>query len=347
MSNPRTVDVNLKYNGHTITTSMKDYIESVSYVDVYSGESDQLDITIQNINMRWLKGKWYPKKGDKIKGAFVFNNWNKAGKKLKLNCGTFIADEIKFSGGPLTGTISCLTLPSYSSFKATERTKTWESVTIADILREIAEKYQMGHEYKAPSITIESLEQSDKSDCSFLKSLCDDYALSIKIFNEGIIIYDQTAQEKRKSIATLKRSSFVNDKWDFIDSIQGTYTGAKISYKSSDDDEETDIYIGHIPENSEHARILNINETADSEGDARRKAAGKLDKANESATKLSGDIWPNPKIVAGATVTVTGMGKINGKYFVEKSTIKVSESGTTQSIEMHKCYKRLTFEGEF
>ena len=78
-----------------------------------------------------------------------------------------------------------------------------------------------------------------------------------------------------------------------------------------------------------------------------QKIIAAIDKANESATKLSGDIWPNPKIVAGATVTVTGMGKINGKYFVEKSTIKVSESGTTQSIEMHKCYKRLTFEGEF
>ena len=96
-------------------------------------------------------------------------------------------------------------------------------------------------------------------------------------------------------------------------------------------------------ENEAGNRVLKIDETADSVSDAYHKAAAKVNRSNESATKLSGEIWANPKICAGATVKVTGMGKANGKYFVERSTIEVSDSGTKHNVEMHRCQKRLSY----
>lgn len=342
MSEPRKVSADFKFNGKSMKTVLKTYLQTVKYTDVASGDSDQLDITLQNIEMDWLNGK-YPKKGDQVNGMITFMNWEKEGKDKKLSCGSFVLDNIKFSGGPLIADLGCLAVPANGSFNTRERTKTWKKVTIKGIADEIARKYGLILKYSGTDIKINSIEQSQKTDSAFLYEICDTYGLSMKVYNNAIVIYDQSAMEKKKAVATLNRESFVDDKWEFEDSLAGVYTGARISYKSGNDSEDISVYVGLKAEDASDSRVLKINEIADSVADAYRKAAVQVNKSNESATKLSGDIWPNPKICAGATVKITGMGKANGKYFVEKSTIEVSDSGTRQNVEMHKCQTRLSY----
>lgn len=338
--NPRKAEAAFKFNGKNVTKTLKNYLESVKYTDVASGSSDQLDIQLQNINANWL-GKWYPTKGDKVVGSFIFHNWKKDGKDLSLPLGKFTMDDIRFSGGPMTAQFGCVAVPNDESFRVRERTKTWKGITIQGIAQEIASRYGLSLKYSAPTISINELEQSDKTDCAFLFDLCDKYGISMKVYAGQIAIYDQGAMERKKSIATLKRTSFVDDHWDFTDTLAGIYTGARISYKSGKDSEEISIYLGFQAEDAPGSRVLRISETADSVEDAYYKAAAKVNKSNQGATTISADIFPNPKICAGVTVKVTGMGKANGKYFVDKSTITVGESATKQSIEMHKCQRRL------
>lgn len=342
MSEPRKISADLKFNGKSMNTFLRTYLETVTYTDVASGSSDQLDITLQNIEMDWLNGK-YPKKGDQVSGTISFMNWEKEGKSKKISCGSFVLDNIKFSGGPLIAQFGCLAIPANGSFNTRERTKTWKEVTTKGIANEIARKYGLILRYSGTDVKINSIEQSQKTDSAFLYEICETYGLSMKVYNNAIVIYDQTAMEKKKVVATLNRESFVDDNWDFEDSIAGVYTGARISYKSGNDNEDISVYVGMKAENASGSRVLKINEMADSVSDAYRKAAVKVNKSNESATKLSGEIWPDPKICAGATVKITGMGKANGKYFVEKSTIEVSDSGTKQNVEMHKCQIRLSY----
>lgn len=45
--------------------------------------------------------------------------------------------------------------------------------------------------------------------------------------------------------------------------------------------------------------------------------------------------------MAGICVTVKDLGKADGKYFVDEVKTKVSDSGTTQEIQLHKCQKQL------
>lgn len=338
--NPRKAEAAFKFNGKNVTKTLKNYLESVQYTDVASGSSDQLDIKLQNINANWL-GKWYPTKGDKVIGSFIFHNWNKDGKDLSLPLGKFTMDDIRFSGGPMVAQFGCVAVPNDESFRVRERTKTWKGVTIQGIAQEIANRYGLLLKYSAPTIMVNELEQSDKTDCAFLFDLCDKYGISMKVYAGAIAIYDQGAMEQKKAVATLKRTSFVDDHWDFTDTLAGIYTGARISYKSGKDSEEISIYLGFKAEDAPGSRVLRISETADSVEDAYYKAAAKVNKSNQDATTISADIFPNPKICAGVTVKVTGMGKANGKYFVDKSTITVGESATKQSIEMHKCQKRL------
>lgn len=342
MSNARKAVPSLSFNGKNVSTKLADYLESVSCEDVASGSSDSIDITLQNIDMKWMN-QWYPTKGDKISGTITFQDWNKDGENLKLNCGTFILDEVKFSGGPLKVSLGGVAIPANESFKVRERTKTWKNVTIKNIANEIAKRYGLSLSYSGPTITIASIEQSDKTDSAFLYDLCKKYGLSMKVFNNKIVVYDQTQQEKKAASATITRDSFIDDEWEYTDSIEGTYTGARISYKSGEDNEEISVYLGLKAENAAGSRVLNITEVADDYDAAYYMAAAQVNQSNEQATTISGKIWPNPKICAGICVTISGMGKANGKYFVDKSTVEVSDSRTTQSVELHKCQTRLTY----
>lgn len=337
---PRRVTVALKFNGKSVDKQLASYLESVTYTDVASNDSDQLDINLQNIGMEWM-GKWYPHKGDKISGSATFVNWQAMNTEKKLSFGSFTLDDISFTGSPLSAKFGSVAVPNKEGFRVRERTKTWKNVTIRAIAKEIAGRYKLGLKYSGGSIRIKNVEQSDQTDCAFLFSICEDYGLAMKLYASSIAIYDQTALEKKAPVATLNLQSFDGGDWTFTDTLAGVYTGAHISYKSGKDDKEISVYVGYKAEKASGSRVLKINETADSLGDAKRKAAAQVNKSNQEATKLSGSIFPNPKICAGVTVNVTGMGKANGKYFVDQSKLEIGESGTKQSLEMHKCQKRL------
>jgi len=340
MSKPRKATTTLKFNGKNVDTSLKDYLESVSYEDVASGSSDTLSIKLHNITKQWMKG-WYPKKGDAVEGSIKLLDWDKVGKDKKIFCGHFTLDDVSFSGNPMTASFDCVSAPASESFKTRERNKTWENATISGIAGEIAGRYSLSISYSGPSIKIKKLEQSE-SDSEFLYKLCKDYGLSMKVYKKKIVIYDQTQMEQKGPVCTLGMDDFVDNNWEARDSLYGVYSGARISYKDPDDDKETSIYVGLKAENAKGSRTLRINETADSAADARRKAAAQVNLSNQDATTISGTIWPNIKVCAGVTVKITDFGKFNGKYFVDKSTMELGESGTSQKIEMHKCQKRIT-----
>lgn len=340
MSKPRKATTTLKFNGKNVDTSLKDYLESISYEDVASGSSDTLSIKLHNITKQWMKG-WYPQKGDAVEGSIKLLDWDKVGKDKKIFCGHFTLDDVSFSGNPMTASFDCVSAPASESFKTRERNKTWENATISGIAGEVAGRYSLSLSYSGPSIKIKKLEQSE-SDSEFLYKLCKDYGLSMKVYKKKIVIYDQTQMEQKGPVCTLGMDDFVDNNWEARDSLYGVYSGARISYKDPDDDKETSIYVGLKAENAKDSRTLRINETADSAADARRKAAAQVNLSNQDATTISGTIWPNIKVCAGVTVKITDFGKFNGKYFVDKSTMELGESGTSQKIEMHKCQKRIT-----
>lgn len=342
MSNPRKVTANLKFNGKWLGKSLKDYLQSATYTDVASGESDQLDIALQNIDMDWL-GKRYPKKGDRVDGKITFVNWDGIRDK-NLDCGAFVLDDVKFSGGPLTANFGCVASPIDSSFNTRERTKTYKDVTIEEIAQEIADRYGLKLKCSDANIRIGAIEQSQKTDSAFLYDLCGTYGLSIKVYKKAIVIYDQTVMEGKKPVEKLTRESFIDDRWDYADSLVGVHTGARISYKPGDGGDEISVYVGKKDEDAKDTRVLHVNEVADSVADAYLKAAVAVNKSNQEATTLSGDIWPNPKICAGVTVKVSGLGKADGKYFVDKCVTEVGNSRSRQSVEMHKCQERLSKE---
>ena len=335
----RRVQPTLMFNGHNVSEQIRPYLSSVKMIDVVSGSSDSISINMYNANMIWLKD-WYPTKGDQIIGGLIFHDWMMEGKAEFLDLGTFILDSIKFSGGPLSCSFGGLAIPQDQSFKIRQRTKTWENVTLEEIGTEIASRYGLECMYDARYISIDSLEQTDKTDSDFLYSTVKDYGLKMKVYNRRIVIFDMGNLEALSPVTTISREDWIDDSWDYEDALEGTYTGAIVKYKG-DGSDEIRITVGNADEDSPHTRVLYVNKRCDSEADAVDKGKAEVNTANESATKLSGTIWGKPEVVSGVTVTVTDLGAANGKYMVDKVTTDVSESGTKQTVEMHKCYTRL------
>lgn len=341
MAETRRVETKISFNGKNVDGILTPYLESISYTDVAKDSSDTLDINLQNINMKWLN-EWYPSKGDRIIGKIIFKSWNAPGEDFTLSCGTFILDDISFSGNPKAAKFASLALPANASFTCLERTKTWKKVTVKKVATEISRRYRMGLSYEAPTINISKLEQSVESDSAFMYKMCQEYNLGMKVYNNKLVIYDPGKMELKPSVVTLTPQSFIDGDWTFNDSLNGTYNGARISYRQGDNSTKTSsIYVGSVKESSEKARTLRISEVANSKADAKYKAIAQINKSNEEATMLSGTVWPDPRLVAGACVTVTGFGVPNGKYFLEKVTTEITDSGTSQRVEMHKVVPRI------
>lgn len=313
---------------------MAEYNEGFSYTDPASGESDTVSITLTNIDMRWAN-KWMPKKGDKLTAKIVEKSWDKAGKKKSFYCGKFCLDDLSYTGPELTCTIGGLSVPEGNAFRSTERSKTWKKATLKEIGAEIAKKYHLKLQYTGGTIKLGTIEQSNEADSTFLKKVCEDYGMAIKVYCGKLVIYDKGKFEARKPVATLKKEDLQD--WSYNTTLVGTYTGARIKYTSGKDDKEMKCVVGG------GKRILNINEKVESLQEAQLKACAKVNTENEKAVTMSATIMANNRIAAGSTVNVKGLYQLSGKYFVDKVTHKIGpEESYTMDLELHKCQKRIT-----
>lgn len=326
----------LLFNGHNVSEQLDKYLLGVTFTDVAAGSSDSISVDLYDADMVWLTN-WYPTKGDEIQGGCTFTAWNSTNDFFVLSYGAFILDSIKFSGGPLKCTFGGLAIPQDLSFKTRQRTKTWENISLSGIGAEIAGRYGLSYEFNAPDSFIESLEQTDKTDSDFLFSTAKDYGLKMKVYNRKIIIFDSGRLEALPPVCTIDRKDFIDDDWTYDDELEGTYTGAIIGYKS--DESSQDEYKLSVGDTSR--RVMYINEKCDSQADADKKARSKVNEANESMTKISGTVWMWQVLYSGQTVMITGLGHASGKYYIDKITTSITDGGTKQKLEMHKCYARL------
>ena len=305
---------------------IKDNISSLSYTDVASGQSDSANITLNDINKDWLT-TYYPKKGADFKIGITLHNWNNENEEVNNDFGTFIIDDISFSGRGLKCNIGMVSAPQNDDFKSLQRTETYTDTTIRDIAQKIADRAGIELYYDADDINISEVEQKDQADSSFLLSLCEKYGLGMKTYNHKAVIFDIVMYEKKDSVLTMDESDM--SAWSYNDTIEGTYTGVKLSYSNPDNDDTINVFVG------ESGRTYYMNMQSSSEYDAQLQAAAKINAANRDIEKLSVTIMANLDIVATQCIDVTGLGKINGKYYIDSIKHDIG-SGYKQKLTMHK-----------
>lgn len=323
--NTRRATVDLIYNGAAVTAQIAPYNTDFSYTDPASGEADSLDISIHDRGRLWTVA-WFPAVGDTLSATIKTQNWGAGGGSLP--CGLFILDNFDFSGWPITGTISGVSVPADSCFRETARTKNWENVTIQEIGKEIASRAGIALVWgvEGEPFKITNVEQSEQTDCEFYMNLCETYGLAMKVYSNKIVVYDREAYKKKASVTTLTPDDLLS--WSWSQTMANTYTGGEYTYTEPLTEEEIKVTVGG------GNRILKQSGKADSQADAERKIQAAVDKSNHDATKLSATIMGNAGLVASQCVDVAGLGRLSGKYYIDSITHHVSGSGYTMDLDL-------------
>ena len=326
--NTRRAYVDLIYNGTAATAEISGFVTDISYTDPASGEADSLDITLQDRDRRWT-GAWIPVAGDTLAATIRALNCQYSGDNRILPCGFFIVDSFSFSGWPVSGSISAISTPLDSSFTTTQRTKTWEKVTVQEIGKEIASRagIALAWDVEGTPFTIQSIEQSGQTDCDFYMELCDAYGYAMKVYAQKIVVFDREAYKKKDPVAKITEEEITS--WSWSKNLTGTYTGGEYTYTDPNTEEEIKVTVGT------GTRILKQSGKADSQADAERKINAAVAKGNHGATKLSLTVMGRPDLVASQCVTVVGLGKLSGKYYIDSATHHITgSSGSTTDLEL-------------
>lgn len=323
----RRAEVDLVWNGAAVTSKMVGTKTEVTYTDPASGEADGLDIAIQDRGRQWTTA-WLPAAGDTLTASIKVTDWEREGDNRSLPCGFFTLDNFDFSGWPVTGTISGVSVPADGSFRATERTKTWENVTVQEIGKEIAKRAGIAlvWDVEGAAPPVASIEQSEQTDCDFFADLCDAYGLAMKVYAQKIVVYDREAYKKKDPVAKISETDL--QAWNWSKTLAGTYTGGEYAYTDPKTEEEIKVTVGA------GTRILKQSGKADNRADAERKITAAVNKANHGTTKLTATIMGNAALVASQCVTVVGLGRLSGKYFIDSIAHHVGGSGYTMDLEM-------------
>lgn len=332
--NPRKVTASVSYNGKNIDTKLAEFLRSFSYTDVASGESDSLSLAINDKDRKWIRA-WFPSKGDTMSASITMKNWGKEGDTQKLSCGSFIIDDFSFSGAPIQLKLEAIAIPANSGFKKTQRTKTYENTTLENIANEVAKRAGIRCYYEVGRVSIEKVEQSEKDDCSFLNELVKLYGYAMKIYKSKIVIFSEATYEKKRSVATLTEQN-IEPNWSWNTTLDGKYTGAKYEYTNNDKNQTFKVTAGG------GNRVLKVTDSASTLSEAEKITLAKLNEANKNDTTMSVTLtMANRKIIATACVTIKGLGKLDGKYYVEKVNWSVG-GGCKQKLELRKVQERFT-----
>lgn len=332
--NSRKCSVILKYNEKDVTHSVSQEMENFEWTDCASGEADTISLTLNNRTLKWLKGGHFPVSTDHIKMSIRVVHWREQSDNRTEYCGRFAIDEVEASGFPNTMDIRAISVPIHTGFNVTPRNKTYKKTSTKAVLAEIAKRAGITLQYLAKSCSVDEVSQEGNTDMEFAFSLCSDYGLSVKVYNGKLVVYDQTRYEGRKKAFTLDRSDLGGmGAYRLVRSTTKIYDGVKLEYQNK---KGKKIMYRYVIPGKKGTRMLYLSESADSAADAERKAKSKLaSNLRESVTatfKLMGD----PRYQACKVFELTGFGKFNGRYFIDRA-VHSKNGGYHTTIECHRC----------
>lgn len=300
-------------------------VESLTYVDNAADNSDSIDIAINAQDSGWLNG-WMPDKGATLCPRILGYDWEKTGDHRTIDCGLFVLDDVSFADAPSTLQLGGVSKPSDSDFSELEREAIWKNTSIQRIGATIAARYGLGFSYDADDYDIECDEQ-DGTDSSYYNTLCKNYGLILKVYAKRLWVYDREKYKAKPAVKTFQRQDIRPGSFGWSTTLSGTFTGGYFNYTDADKDIDIVCSVG----GGTHTK--SVNRRATSVYDASLQLVAELNNANHGTVKLTFGTDGEWNVSAGNCIEIKGYGKLDGKYFVDKVTHKVSKSGLTSDFE--------------
>lgn len=311
---------NMLWNGRNVTDYLTPYVLSVTYEDVYHGESDTIEITIENRGLRWLQN-WYPEKGDTV----VLNIGYKD--EPHLPCGEFEIDEIEFSGSRISGDTVHLRgiATQFKKSIREKRTIAYENTTLSKIVKLIAERNGMNAVIELDADpTFKRIDQKQKADLTFLRELAEKYNASVKVQGNTVYFISNNRLKDRKPALTIERKDVIS--YSLRDKTHNIYKGIIITYH----DPKTKKLLKYREDWTGYkagADYLKINEKVESLEEAKIRARAERFKYDSREKTGRITVPGNPQIMAGLVVALSSFGLMDGNWLIERTRHTISRTG--------------------
>ena len=330
IKSPRVV---VKYEGKDITADVSANLISLTYTDAEEGESDEVEMTLDDADGLW-RDAWYPSKGDKLQVEIGYA-------QNLVPCGTFTIDRIELAGAPDRITISALAAGVKSKTR-TRKSTAHEKQTLKQIAEKVASANGMTVEGEIANITFERITQNRETDLTFLRRLAEEYGYLFSVRDKKIIFTSIYKIEGANDVKTIDRTEL--DSYSIKDATVQTYKSARVSYRDSKTNKIVSSSVnagdgldggGTVGGGNELTAedTLELHDKAENEQQARAKAQAALHRANSGGQEGTFDLYGEPLLVAGSNFTLTGMGKLSGKWHITKSRHSISRTSYVTSLE--------------
>ena len=315
----------LLYEQKDVTVDLAPIILGVTYTDALAGESDELELTIEDRDGRWKNG-WFPGKGDRLTLDMGY-----AGQEL-ATMGRFEIDEIEFSGPPDTVSIRALAAGVKEALR-TATTAGFESETLRQIASGIAERngLTLVGEGDAIDRTYERVTQHGETDLAFLNRLGLAEGIVFAIKGGQLVWHDQGKLDAAGTILVIKRTDML--RFSFRAKTATTYKACRVSHHHP----KTKALITHTEtaEDLPSGDTLNLAERCESPEQAQAKAQAALRAANGRQVEGSINLYGKPRLRAGCNIEVQGLGLLDGTYQIQSARHSIDrQQGYTTEIEL-------------
>lgn len=332
----------LSYGHKNITEDIEPYVLSVTYTDYLSGQSDELEVQLEDADGRWMRA-WYPGKGDSLSLKIGYEA------ESLLPVGPFEIDEIEFAHPPATVTIRALATGIKKSVR-TRVGRAYENTTLAAIAGRIAKRNRLTLTGKIRDIRIDRVTQYQERDVAFLTRLAREYGYAFKIVGSKLVFTELGDLRDGKITATLKLTDLKSI--SLRDKIKDVYNEVKVKYHNPKTKKlvvygvkggqvaavgQTTVTTRRRSGQSASGDTLKLSTRSGSKAAAQAKAKAALDKSNQQQTGGTLTLIGNPKLVAGNTVQLELGRWLSGKYLIESARHRRDRSsGYTTELEVKR-----------
>lgn len=321
------------YNNKNITKDISAHLVQLSYVDKVAGESDELELQLEDADLVW-QNDWYPDKGAKISAVIEQDGY-------QLNCGEFTIDEIENTGDNSNGdtvTIKALAA-SITKKMRTKRSSAHENKTLREIANTIAAKHGFTVQGTIENIVINRATQYQETDLHFLHRIAGDFGYVFSV-RSGMLIFTSVYElEGKAHILTLDKTELTQ--WSLKDKTTEVFKQATVKYHNPVKNEVVEADTEN--EDAEFAKddTIDLKTKAENKDQALAKSKAALHKHNSHEKNGSIATAGNTMLVSGINFELTGMGNLSGIQHILSSTHSLDRSGGYTTSAEIKAVKKI------
>jgi phage protein D len=318
------------YNTKNITSDVSVSLIALTYIDKVSGESDEMEITLEDKEGKW-QNQWYPEKGSLLTVTIGIDG-------KELDCGVFQIDQIEFSGPPDQVVIKALSSGYYGKMR-TRKGYAHENKTLSEIVHSIAAKIGFTVIGSIENVRIARSTQNRESDLQYLHRLASEYGYNFTIKNKTIVFIKQTELEARSSSLIVDKTEVTG--YGFRDKTSDVFKGTQIRFHNPNTNKivsasQPASFSGEQKEYTDQLDTLEIWEKVENEQQATIKAQAYIHK-KVSLQQTGGFSAPgNVLLISGNNIDLTGFGAFSGIWHILTSTHAIGNGGYTTDVEIKR-----------